>query len=422
MPRGRGRTITVRFVDDPTRTAKWGAFWNEYTAGHTGRPKQRSQWFATEAEAETFKRLTLATLESDVPLAPAVVTHWQKDSLAAMAGNHRDRTQLTGWLKEVADRREAATVKNYRDCVTHYLAPAKGHPRHPGLGHLLISEATCHPKVFADYLKGLYDEGVTLSMRRRLKSALSAFCTYAKFAGKLKTNPCFDLGRILRQRDEFDAAAEPHPFSGDEITRIFDQLAAVEDLWARAYYQFLLDVGVRPGEAAALKWTAIDLEAKKARIELAYSEATASADHKSHGDKLPKTHERRTVDLTDAVVKLLLEWHPEQRREAFRRGRPQPVYAFTTRRLGRCRPNGSNLRDIFDRTMTACTITGHTPYDFRDTFATSHLIADWDRKLAWVSRQLGHKTPLTTATFYFGFVDSRRSRGFANEIRQWEQQ
>src|SRR4030095_2533528 len=173
----------------------------------------------------------------------------------------------------------------------------------------------------------------------------------------------------------------------------------------------LRDAGVRVGEAAALKWSALDLDAATARIELSYSPSAKA-------DKLPKTQERRGIDLTSTVVEQLREWRRGQREALLRRGLKPSPYVFTNLRGQRRLPDG-NMRRVFDRVMTACDITGHTPHDFRDTFATGHLTANWDRKLDWVSRQLGHATPATTAKYYHQFRPTKATKGFADEIRTW---
>jgi integrase len=415
----RGTTVRVKYYDDPWRKEPWAVHWNEYKPEFFGRPKQRSKWLPTAAKAEEWAAELRAQLLGTVP--PPRQAHlpaWtpRADSFAALTGfDYSDLRPLryTGWLRRVQQQREANTLRNYSDCVKNYLAPAPGHKRYPGLGTLIVSDATCTSKVFADYMEELYAAGVSLVMRKRLKSALSAFCSWAKFAGKLTgDNPCYGLGRILRHKGEENQKAEPNPFTGDEVTRFFDQLEAAEDACWVVYFQFLLDVGVRPGEAAALKWTALKLDQRKAEIELAYSTAGKE-------DKLPKTHERRTVQLTRRLVDLLLQWKVTQAEEAFRRfGQKAPVYVFTTRRGTRCLQDGT-MPNVFARVTAACEITGHTPYNFRDTFATSHLLGSWDRKLAWVSKQLGHATPRTTEQFYYKYRDTSASDSFADEITTW---
>lgn len=400
MAKARGRTLWITFDNDPTRKLPYAVRWNVYSVGRTGRPKQKSLWFATEAEAEEFQRQTLAALATTEPAPDEVLIHRHKDSLAVLAAD---------WLLHVKEQREAATYKNYKFVVNGYLAPKPGHKRYPALGDLIVSDATLVPKVIADHLVALHLAGVKLSMRRRVHRVLSAFCTYAKFAGRLtKENPCFDLGRLIRRRGEEDQESLPNPFTQDEIVRIFDQIEACETDWL-PYFQFLYDTGVRPGEAAGLKWTALDFDKLRAKIELNWSPAALA-------DKLPKTHERRTIDVTRLSADRLLAWRPVQRQELLRRAIQQTPYVFTSRRGSRLVQDG-NVRLVFDRIMAACDITGHTLYDFRDSFASHHLSDDWGRKITWVSKQLGHKHVSTTERSYYAYRPTTASRGFADEIR-----
>jgi len=403
--------MNIRFDPSPARhRSPWGVWWNVYRAGFTGRPKQRSEWFATEAEAKEFKARTLAALAANAPVVPVTPpTHWHKDSLAALAPE---------WLAEVKQEREAATHQNYAYVVKNWLAPPKGHRRHPGLGNLIVSNQAWTTKVVVDYLKALHAAGVSLSMRKRVKTALSALASYAIFAGRLAApNPCAQTGRTIKKRGEAQAEAQPNPFTPEEIVRFFEMVAS-EPVEIQAYFQFQYDVGARPGETAALRWSVVDLDRQRAHIEASYSTVAKA-------DKDTKTHETRWVDLTDRVVELLRLWYPIQLQEALRRGLPRPAYVFTsrsiahhTRELGRYKQSG-NIQMIFARLTKVCAITEHTLYDFRDSFATSHLVRGWDRKLPWVSKQLGHKTPLTTAKFYYAYRDTRETAGFANEIRDY---
>jgi integrase len=376
-------------------------FWNVYEPGRIGRRKQKSEWFATQQDAEDFKVRMLAALAQPDLILPVRVQHWRADSVGALA---------VDWLAHVEGQREAATHHGYQNCVRSYLAPKPGHKRSPGLGDLIVSDATLTPKVVADFETGLYKAGVSLSTRRRVHRAFSAFCSYAVFAGKLNHNPCYSLGRMLRKRGEEDSEPEPNPFTPDEIARIFDHIEACEADWL-PYFQFLYDVGVRPGEAAALKWTALDFDRLKVRIELNWSPAGKT-------DKPPKTHECRTIDMTSLVAERLLQWRPIQRQALLRRVIQQSPYVFTSRRGTRAFQD-SHVRLVFGRVMKACGIQGHTLYDFRDSFATSHLVEHWDRKLAWVSHQLGHKHVLTTQRFYYKYRPTTATKGFADEIRNW---
>lgn len=395
MKKPRGTTLWIEHRLG--RKAPWGVCWNIYPDGRIGRAKQKSSWFATKGEAEQFQHEVLAAL----PVAPPpVVVYRHVDSVAALA---------VEWLKFVDGQREAATHRSYAGLVKNYIAPVPEHPRYPGLGDVIVHDATFVPKVVADYLTELHEAGVSLSMRRRVHRAVSAFATYAKFAGKLtKDNPCFDLGRLIRKRGEEESEPVANPFTQDEIARIFDQIEACEPDWL-PYFQFIYDVGVRPGEAAALKWDTLDLDRLKVKIAWSWSPAGKK-------DKPPKIHERRTIDLTSLVVERLLAWRPIQRQALLRRAIRQSPYVFTSRSGARAFQDGG-VRLVFARVMKACNIEGHVLYDFRHSFASHHLSDAWDRKLTWVSKQLGHKHVSTTEKCYYAYRPTTASRGFADEIR-----
>jgi integrase len=387
--------MTVRRDADPARLKPWGVFWHVYREGFKGRPKQKSAWFPTEAEAQRFKRETLALLaqmEDTTPVA-GVHTPAPANTLAGFAPI---------FLEHIEAHREAATHKGYASLLKNHIGPE--------LGGLLLGDKTFTSLVVGQFYKKLHADGMQLGSRRHVHTCLSSLASYAKLCGLLTHNPCLQIGRYIRQRGEENAVPEPNPFTGEEVTAILDQLAACEELWL-PYFQFLLDTGVRVGEAAGLKWTAIDLDKLAARIEWSWSPSAKA-------DKRPKTHECRPIDLTDTVVEQLAAWQTVQRVELLRRGVKQSPYVFTNLR-GCRRLQDGNMRRVFDRVMEACGIEGHTPHDFRDTFATSHLIEAWDRKLGWVSKQLGHATPLTTATHYYKYRPTASTKGFANDIRRW---
>lgn len=425
----RGTTVSVRHAPTEGRKLTWAVCWNEYEPGRTGRPKQRTKWYATQAEAEQVQAIVEAGLAQPLPITAPVPVHRTADSLAALAGfdygydRSLDRKgegpQYTGWLKYVQSTTQAATLKNYRDCIKSYIAPPKEHKRYPGLGNLIISDKTSTMPVFFEYLEQLYEDEVSFAMRLRLKATLSAFCGYMILTGKLTIgNPLSMLGTKIRHLDETEEVAEPNPFSGDEITRIFDQLEANEDECWIVYFLFLFQAGVRVGEAAALKWDHVDLDARTALIEFSYSDAAGK-------DKTTKTYEKRTLQLNTEIVRRLAKWKVTQAERFMRSAKGRSLYVFTTPRLARALPSGS-MRQVFTRTMKACRITvgtdtqaDHTPHNFRDTFATSHLRQNWDQKLPWVSQQLGHKTPETTRQFYYKFRPTAASACFADDILEY---
>jgi len=398
------RGTTVRLEHRPGRSKPWGAIWNKYREGHAGRPQPLSEWFADEGEARAFaEKLRAALLAGAPPLVPEVPIYHAAGTLGALAPQ---------WLADVLADRDKATHDAYADTIRNWVAPAKGHARYPGFGTILVTDAALTTVAIAAWLKGLQRSGASLSTRKRSHRAISAFCSWARANGYLTiANPAFGLGRGLRHKDDrLDEDADVHPFTLAQVTEIFDVIKSSEEVYL-PYFQFLHDVGVRPGEAAALKWTALDLDGRMARIELSYS-------MRARADKDPKTHEKRDVFLTAAVVDLLRVWRQVQRKEALRRGVKVPEYVFTTLRMARILQDG-NIQYVCRRILDAAKIDGHRLYDFRHTFATSHLSANWEKNLPLVSRQLGHKNSQTTIDHYFAWRPTTAAAGFVDEIRNY---
>jgi integrase len=410
MSAPRGTTVSVRHVDEEKRPKKWGVFWNEYLPGHVGRPKARSKYYATEAEAETVAVLVRADLAQahPAPLTASGRTNRTADAFATFA--------IDVWLPFAEKHTSGNTYKSYYNTIVNWIAPEEGHKRYPALGNALLTDEVFTTQCVFTYLEGLYTARVRRTMRARIRGVLNTCCKFAIQSGRLKVNPCRELGITLRDPNAVEPEPEANPYTPDEIKRIFDQLYASEDLCWQVFCLWQYHVGTRPGEASALKWTTVFLDRSKARIEFSYSEVEKR-------DKPPKTYERRDVDLTDELVTLLYRWRAVQAAECLRRGYPPPEYVFTTlsanrrapRQLTRILPGGT-IRMVITRTLKACGITGHTLYDFRHSFATSHLVQGWFRKITWVSKQLGHKTPETTKKHYYAYRDTTDSAGFANEI------
>jgi integrase len=387
------REFTVTVSHEPGRPGlPWLARWREYVPGR--KPRKRARSFATKREADQFKADT-ETLANAAPV--------DDDDTTAPAKRGTVAAYLTDWLRtEVKPKREAATYRSYEQLVRIHITPH--------IGAWKLADIT-RPKIKGFY-EDLYDGGAKLPTRKHVHSCLSSAFGVAVEDEVLDVNPCHNLGKRIRHKDEAELDPEPHPFTPAEAAAFLDQVEACEREWLE-FFQFLHDTGVRPGECAALKWPCVDLDTKRAKIELSYS----PSDEK---DKVPKTHQRRWVDLTDVLVRMLTELRQRQRLDSLKAGRTVPAYVFTNGR-GSPRRQDGNMRRVFDRTLTATQIgegntKRHTPYNFRDTFATTHLNRDY-RRLPWVSKQLGHETERTTVEYYFKHLSDEVTKQFANGIR-----
>ena len=290
------------FNPNRDRPAKWGVFWRDASG------KKKGSWFMSETEGQTF----IANVQKQ---AVADVVESSSDTPSAARGTVG--RYLTTWLEtEVKAHKEAATYRSYEQLVRLYLVP--------GLGSWKLADLT-PPKV-KQFYETLHGKGTGLATRRHVHSCLSSALTAAVFDKAIAFNPCLQLGRKIRHKDEDDLDPEPHPLTPEQAALFLDQVEAVERDWLE-YFQFAHDTGCRVGEIAALKWIGkdgrsnVDLDTARVRIEAAYSPSDGK-------DKSPKTHQRRWVDLTDLVVSQLRDLRRRQKEQAFKDGGKPPVYVF----------------------------------------------------------------------------------------------
>jgi integrase len=382
-------SINIRFRAERNH---WQIQWKD-AAGH-----KLFDHAKTEAEAIAMKSAMERALAATPPPAASEPTSTPK---AGTLGAY-----LVDWLRDVIEpHREAATYKSYDQQVRLFIEPKIGHVKLADLGRKKVRE----------FLEDLYHDGVKLGRRRLVHACLRSACSSAVSDELVPSNPCEKLGRLLRHKDEQDADPEPNPYTREQAQTFLTYVSEHEARVWSVYFQFLHDTGCRVGELAALKWydkngkPLVDLVGKRAKIEASYSPAAGK-------DKLPKTNQRRYVDLTDLVVDLLTEWKKEQRERLMRVGLNAKTAYMVTNDHGSPRRQDGNLVRVFTRVNKGCGFVGHTPHDFRATFATVHLTDDFGR-LPWVSRQLGHASERTTLDHYFRFLPTKTSANYANEIR-----
>ena len=127
-------------------------------------------------------------------------------------------------------------------------------------------------------------------------------------------------------------------------------------------------------------------------------------------------HGEQWID-SPALVLALRDLHADQRKEAFRCGRPVPHHVFVNTAGEPQRPDGM-MRDVFREACTALKLRGQTgraftPHCLRDSFATGHLMAGKD--VGWVAMMLGHASEETTLRYYYKWVRQAAANPLANE-------
>ncbi|MDZ7801673.1 MAG: tyrosine-type recombinase/integrase [Trueperaceae bacterium] len=307
-------------------------------------------------------------------------------------GSLAPRTQITlaeladEWLRHKVRDVGPRTLGGYREALQRYVLPSLGMTKIVDLslrdvdwliGLMLSGEL---PQPEGPY--GISGEPLGGRTVRQAHSALSQALALAIRWGWLAHNPAREatLPPYNPKR--------PTPLSPDERRRF---LKACNSSFYGGLYHLLIDTGLRPGEAMALKWEDVDLARKSIR-------AVQSVTRGSAGEPVftdPKTpRSRRTIPMLDGLRDRLLAHREWQRSH----GLDATGLVFTTSEGRPLRPWTFTRRDL-KRTATRAGITKTvTMYVLRHTFATLHLATG--TPLKGVSDLMGHSTIQQTADTY----------------------
>ena len=158
---------------------------------------------------------------------------------------------------------------------------------------------------------------------RLIRAALSAMLSSAVDDAIIAANLALRLGLKLRGQPDRLTPAERQqtirPMSAARLAALNDAADRVTPQYATLFL-LLGHTGLRPGEALALRGTDIDFDARRLQVERAWSARRIES---------TKTGARRTVDLTDRLLRRLRRLQVERKAETLRRGWPQmPEWVF----------------------------------------------------------------------------------------------
>ena len=182
-------------------------------------------------------------------LAVALRDRARFDADSAITPDSKFSVVAEHWYAELASEgKSPSTVQAYRDRLDRQLLPA--------LGAVRVRELTV----------GLVDRHLAAvkakhgsPVAKLTKSVLSGVCRFACRHDSLKHNPCRDVAKISTKPKR-----PPRSLSVAEIRQLrafltYDDVALAKDL--PDLIGFMLATGMRIGEAAALQWDAVDLNA-----------------------------------------------------------------------------------------------------------------------------------------------------------------
>ena len=191
------------------------------------------------------------------------------------------------WLKGARASRRQSSVDTYAHRLKKHVLPS--------LGFVKLQKVT--PAMLSALYSEKLDEGLSIATVRGLHVLIRRVLEDAVREDRVARNAA-DRARPPRAKDARLSAPPMAPWSEDELRRFFDFIGPDDKYFAVLW--LLAFSGMRRGEALALSWDRVDLDAGHVVIDRALTSATY------RGTPGPtKTGQRRAVHLDRRTVEVL---------------------------------------------------------------------------------------------------------------------
>jgi len=203
----------------------------------------------------------------------------------------------------------------------------------------------------------------------------------------INKNPCNHV-KIPKKIDDFTEGDVIKALTIEQCNSFLDQLGRRTKYYMFAF--FMLNTGLRPGEALALTRSDIDLKKKTVRVNKTYLEKLKKVQFSTK-----TVSSKRTIHVPDDTVILLAEYMMKQKKK----DPEDPLFQTDTG----TRPSPSYLRKRFKAAGKAIRCEWVNLHTMRHTFASRLFKEHVDVKV--VSELLGHAKVSTTYDIYVHFID-----------------
>src|SRR5713226_2717899 len=332
----------------------------------------------------------------------------QQREAEAILGQHRLRAKETPrfgeyaaeWLQRKTPQIRPKTLELYEDMLTFHLPPYFGQMRVGAITRRVVEEHLSARHQLAEHLRRTAGES---KPRRRLSARtinvglglLKQIMQDAVDHGVIGANPA---ARVKPLRDP---AAEDgdrlHIFQPDEITRLLD---FADEPYRTLYDLIIYGSGLRRGEALALRWRDLDLQARRLQVQRQLSRVRDGGKYVVREEPLKTKHARRAIeDLPESVVQALLALP--------RSGDPARDWVFRTRvrreergcmRTVEVPLDPDNLDRAFKRHLTSAGLADRPFHATRHTHASLLIAAGVHPKA--IQARLGHSSIKVTMDIY----------------------
>lgn len=379
------------------RGSRWTAMVDlGYVTGPDGKRRRRRVTVTADTAEEAARELRRLRSRADVGLLPQDGAQTVADFLRA-------------WLDSKAPSIRSTTAAIYRRAIELHLAPFLGH-------HRLDRLTPAHVQGF---IAAELAAGMSATTVRAMVTVLSGALRTALEWGQVTRNVAALAHRPAAVR--FPA----RPLSADEARAL---LAALEGDDLAALYWLLIGTGLRIGEALALRWQDVDLDARLIHVRHTILRTKAGEQPPAGAIRLtptvslvpPKTAASRvTLALPGVVADVLRAHQVAQLAQAAAAGSAWQDLAlvFTTptpKAAGHHRPPGSPVDYLATHRrlramLSAAGLPAIRVHDLRHTCAVL-LIEGGDANLKQVQRQMRHASIGVTLDVYGHVTDALQAR------------
>ena len=197
--------------------------------------------------------------------------------------------RLDKWLDLVADELSPTTLRGYRGVVRGKIVPA--------LGAVKIRKLR-PSQIDALYLALVRDEGLAPATVRQVHAVLRRTLSQAVKWGWIQANPAVNASPPRSRRPDI------RPPDLAEVRKLIAEADASAPDFA-TFLRLMVATGLRRGEACALRWSDLDVDAASLLVERAIITVTG----KGTAEKDTKTHAARRIALDPGTLGVLLAHH-----------------------------------------------------------------------------------------------------------------
>lgn len=349
-----------------------------------GKPELTRRWYVPDGWSRRSIERELAKVAADFERqckAGEILTRAQKKEKERIEELEANRIQT---LKQFSERvfMPAITVRSSENTRSSYQGNLNRRI-YPALGDYKLPDITAAQ--IEELLLNTQREGLSHASCIKLYTILSGIFKAAYKAELIDRNPMDRVDRPTPRKDEI-RKTEVKSFTAAEVRHILNCLSEEPLKW-QAIVWFLVDTGVRRGEAVGLQWTDIDFKTGRCTIQREVSYTSEK------GVYVDTTKSRRlhTFDLSDHVLSLLKQLREEQSKVCISKwvftqnNSPEPMHPQSPTGYLRKFSTKYGIKDVH-------------PHKLRHSFASIAITNGAD--IASVSEKLGHSDKAVTLRMY----------------------